>query len=659
MSLNTIALIVGVSNYESEDFTPLPAAQADAEHFARSLAHWGVPKQNIYLLNTPFVTQDVLTSTLQKIASLPGSYKFLFYFCGHGERTEDSYLNLSDSKLHLETFLEILYQLNAFAFYIFIDACQLRLNSILNPKLLDSKKSLFCLFSSGTLPSYENIDKKYGYFTSALIRALDIIQHLDRCPSRLISIIQKELKNNNLPLPEMYNIGTDSIAIVPQNDTSDFKKLLSAVYSCGIFINKSLFCQVFGIKIENVDLLEKQRLISYKNGIFQPDDILLEIAETSEIPVEQDLAKTYWFEQLQELPSHFETALHFVLTIQCFGYEPKFDSSLLSAFKILAKDLRALDVLLNSPSIYTSITPSGLFLAEVLIEMQQFELAKSLLDSTSSSYFHLLWRTGAFSDCIVEATAALSQLNSQDAKIPFYLHRGSAYYLLGDWKEAFCDFSTIKRYSKDIQMTGRARCMLGTIKGIRGIDLKKSKLEVESAAMMLLECGDLSGAWVGWNNLGEMMWKAKDFKTSEKYLLQALAISEKLANSSMLIETLRNFLQLELRSPNRSTSKMQALLYQIEFLLEKPLEVFESMQIFNTLCTAYYYLNDIPSAYKYLRKACPLTVKSREYHIYTLSNLSLLEQSNIYFEEALTLAKEGENFFAIDQIRSDHEFAGL
>ena len=30
--------------------------------------------------------------------------------------------------------------------------------------------------------------------------------------------------------------------------------------------------------------------------------------------------------------------------------------------------------------------------------------------------------------------------------------------------------------------------------------------------------GDRCAAWVGWNNLGEMMWKAGEWKDSKRYL---------------------------------------------------------------------------------------------------------------------------------------------
>ncbi len=642
-SIPTFALIIGVSNSQ---FDQLPAAKEDAAHLARSLAEWGIPRNNIFLLNGPQVMRAQLEENLAQLASIPGPFKLLFYFCGHGDRSRgqnpESSLIFSDGEIPLKSIFEVLYTLNTSALYIFIDACHLRLNSIVNPN-----RTLFCLLSSGIFPSYESVEHQYGYFTNALIKALNILRHTDRSPVRLLSLIQKELAAHGLPQPEMYNIGTHSIDLFPRIDET--KKAIAAVYSCGGFIDEELFCEVFGIGVKT---LEKSGLIFYDKGYWHLHDSLIEIAETEQLAVEQDLAKLYWSKQLEDRPNHFESALHFVITLQCFGYEPQYERLLKSAFKILRPDPRALSVLQKSPALYNHpYPPSAVYLAEILIELQQFDLAKTLLDKQSPTKTHLLWRTGSFSKCIDEATEQIDALSDPGAKIPYCFHRGTAHYFLGNWDRAHADFSFIERHSKDPQSIGRARCLLGTITGIRGLDLKNSKAQVESGVRMLMKSSDLAGAWVGWNNLGEMMWKAGELKSSGQYLQKALEIAE---TTAMLLETLRNMLQLELRSPHRSESKINALLNQIEPLLKKQLETFETMQLYNTLCTTYYYLGELGRAQEYLRKAVPLTILSKEYHIYTLSNLSLLERSNAYFEEALALAKEGKNLFAIEQIRHDH-----
>lgn len=637
-SLPTYALIIGISDYLSD---PLPAAKTDADRLANALIEWGVPKENILLLNGKVREWE---ESLIRLASLPGPFQLLFYFCGHGHRTSrlqpESYLIFSDGEVHLESALHSLFKLAATALYIFIDACHLRLNTLVNPKLLEevqgnpeSQKSFFCLLSSGISSSFEN--NEFGYFTNALIKGLNVIRQLDRSPIRLFKLVQRELYSQDLPEPEMYNIGITSIDFFPPllREKEDLKKALAAVYSCGIIIDAELFCRVFNV---HLTALEDFGLIFYENGSWHPHESLIEIVETEQLKIEEDLAKTYWFEQCKQLPDHFESALHFVLSLQCFGYEPQFEQHLMQAFQILVQN-KSWEVLKKCSGFYekNSSAPSATYLAEILLELQEFDLARSLLNEKSPSYCHLLWRSGDFLACVKTATKQMHRF-----------HRGIAHYFLGNWEEAYEDFSFIHRSSKDPQMVGRAKCLLGTINGIRGIDVKNSKAQIESAIAMLK---DPLGAWVGWNNLGEMMWKAGELKASEQYLLRALALAE---NSSMFLETYRNLIQLELRKANPSTAKLLDLLKLIDPLL--PPEPFEAMQIYNTLCTAYYYLNDLNSAQRYLRMAIPLTTISKEYHIYTLSNLSLLEQSNSYFEEALALAKKGDNRFAIEQIKQDH-----
>lgn len=692
MTTPIYAFVIGISNYLSNDFVPLPAAHSDADHFYRLLIQQGLPPTNIFLLNTPYVTSEQFFKSVEKLTSLMTPFQLLFYFCGHGYRSEGetplSYLIFSDSEvdqghcincIQLEMLLQNFCNMKTTALYFFIDACHLRLNSVFNPKLIEeiqgkkeSNKALFCLFSSGIFPSYESIQHQYGYFTEALIKALGIIQ-TDRSPEALYRLIQKELKKNNLPQPEMYNIGMHTLDVFPkisrqQSTEKEIKRAMGAIYSCGIVIDEALLCTVFDIEMETFKELEYLKYIFYEKGSWQPHDKLIEIVEREGVKLEPKLTKSYWFQQFNELLNHFEAAIHFVMSIQCFGYEPIYDDSLQSAYKILYKKTsQTLEILKKSADIYKNgiESKSGRYLAEILIDLQQFELSKAILNieltSEMTTYCHLLWRTGCFFDCIDKATKILETLSNAQTKIPYLWHRGTAHYLIGDWNKAQSDFSYIERYSNNSIYKGRSLCLLGTINGIRGIHFKESKAKIENSIKIVMKNGDTGGAWVCWNNLGEMMGKAGDFGLSQLYLKKALDTSQEVENNNMTLETLRNFVQLELRKPNSSPSLIQVLLEQIELLLTKPIEIFESMQIYNTLCSAYLFLDSPKIAQHYLKKAIPLTVLSKEYHIYTLSNLAkvckkykLKEKSNAYFQEALALARAGNNLFAIQELKQDH-----
>lgn len=214
MEVPFFAIIVGVSKYRSYLFDPLPAAKADALHLARSLVRWGIPESHIELLCNDFEKKETFDLCLQKIKALLGSFQLLFYFCGHGYRTKgshpESYLIFSDTEIdgdccksgiNLEYLLQEFTHMNTSSIYLFIDACHLRFNSIVNPKLIeeirgksDSKKSLFCLLSSGIFQSYESLSKKYGYFTEALIKSLSYVRQSDLSPDTLVQSVQEKLQ---------------------------------------------------------------------------------------------------------------------------------------------------------------------------------------------------------------------------------------------------------------------------------------------------------------------------------------------------------------------------------------------------------------------------------------------------------------------------------
>ncbi|MBA2367518.1 MAG: caspase family protein [Candidatus Protochlamydia sp.] len=694
MTIPIFALVIGVSNYLSKDFISLPAAKSDALNLARLLIEQGIPETNIYLLDSPYITNQQFSSCLEKIALLTTSFQLLFYFCGHGYRSEgqtpQSYLIFSDSTLNqglcsrgvqLEKLLQGFCKMKTTSIYVFIDACHLRLNTVINPKMIeeiqgktDSNKMLFCLFSSGILPSYESVQYKYGYFTEALIKALRDIVNTNLSPEALYRSIQKELKKNNLPQPEMYNIGMHSLDIFPKKPTGkrtekELEKAMGAIYSCGIVIDEALFCLVFDIKMKIFKELEYLGLIFYEKGSWHPHEKLNEIVEKERLKLQPDLTKSYWLQQYNELfHGHFEAAIHFVMSIQCFGYDSIFDEPLQSAFKVLYQhSSQSLEVLKKSVEIYKNgfESKSGLYLAEILIELQHFDLSKTLLNKetnfTSATYCHLLWRTGLFSECIHKATTSINTLSNAQSKISYLWHRGTSYYLTGDWNKAQSDFSFIECYSNNSLDVGRSLCLLGTLTGMRGLQIKESKAKIEKGIKIVIKSGDINGAWVGWNNLGEIIGKAGDFVLSELYLKKALDIAMEAKNNSMILETLRNFVQLELRKPSPSTSIIQILVEEIEQLLAKPIEVFECMQIYNTLCSAYFMMEKPKTAQLFLKKAIPWTALSKEYHIYTLSNLAhmckrykLKEKSNAYLHQALALAQSGNNLFALQQLQQLH-----
>jgi tetratricopeptide (TPR) repeat protein len=218
---STIAIVFGVSKDLGGHFHALPAAQIDAIHFARALSHWGVPEIALFLNE-----QATLENLHRWLSSRKTSYeKLIFYFCGHGQREIEkeaipsSDLVFYDGLLKLDSLIHKICQVGAEENYIFIDACSLRINTIVNPKLAEelkgqkhSHKSLFCLLSSGIQQSYEN--SRYGYFTNALLKSLAQLRKKEPDPTELFRTICAFLEKEGLPFPEMYNIGNQKISFL-------------------------------------------------------------------------------------------------------------------------------------------------------------------------------------------------------------------------------------------------------------------------------------------------------------------------------------------------------------------------------------------------------------------------------------------------------------
>ncbi len=258
MSFPTIAIIIGVSFYEREDILSLPAAQVDAVSFARALRNWGVPESNITLCLNADATQENIETILLALAKIEEKFKLIFYFCGHGYRESGelpkSYILLHNSyvegnkcfnAISLDFIVNNICKLNIVDSYILIDACYLRVNTIVNPKgETISNKSLFCLLSSGIEESFESERGLYGYFTDALLKSLCKIR-LKGALSEFLTDIHQQMESEGLPTPEMYNLGTQRISLVSQ----DQLPLLDG----GVVLRHELIAKIQDVCIQNRD----------------------------------------------------------------------------------------------------------------------------------------------------------------------------------------------------------------------------------------------------------------------------------------------------------------------------------------------------------------------------------------------------------------------
>ena len=228
IALKTIALIIGASEYIDPAFKQLPGASHDASNFSKALISWGLPPEWIITITNEKATKaEVIKAFYKCRAEFDVEAKFIFYFAGHGVRElDESFLVLQDTSsqdiantgLRLVELMQLIRTLRPIQTFMFIDACKLRLNNIDNP-LNDTEifstsnsKGLFCIFSSGTKPSYEDPALKSGYFTQALIKAIDQLRHLKQPTCHdILQKVENRLLQEQLPAPESYHVGSSNI----------------------------------------------------------------------------------------------------------------------------------------------------------------------------------------------------------------------------------------------------------------------------------------------------------------------------------------------------------------------------------------------------------------------------------------------------------------
>ena len=224
------------------------------------MTYWGISEVTLFLNEQ--ATTDAFNHFIALLSNKTEDYNLVFYFCGHGQRDAgiipNSYLLFFDNQLSLDSVSSRICQLRAQESYIFIDACSLRINSVLNPKLEEeinghkiSHKSLFCCLS-GIQESFEN--DRYGYFTDALLNTLARLRKTDLGSTQFINEVCKTLKANNLPLPEMYNIGNPRLSFltVPKTisgkDGLLYRPEMIAKIQDALIINRGKIGVLFGEK---------------------------------------------------------------------------------------------------------------------------------------------------------------------------------------------------------------------------------------------------------------------------------------------------------------------------------------------------------------------------------------------------------------------------
>lgn len=231
--MKTIVMAIGISNYQDDSFAFIQSAQVDAARFASAFISWGIPKEGINLLTNEKATKaNMIRAFNERRLDFVADAKLIFYFAGHGIRESgESFLVCHDSKkgevassaLRLVELMQLIQLLRPAQAFLFIDACNQRLNHLENPfqDIISPINShgLFCLFSSGIAKAGEELKYKQGSFTNALLKAIaELRSTLSVTCHDIVRKVSASLKNQSLSPPEVYHVGLENMWLLEKID---------------------------------------------------------------------------------------------------------------------------------------------------------------------------------------------------------------------------------------------------------------------------------------------------------------------------------------------------------------------------------------------------------------------------------------------------------
>ncbi|MGA8164739.1 MAG: FxSxx-COOH system tetratricopeptide repeat protein [Waddliaceae bacterium] len=165
-------------------------------------------------------------------------------------------------------------------------------------------------------------------------------------------------------------------------DAEETKKVIAAVYSCGVYYDKCLFMRVFHLEQKIVDFFEQAGLIVSIEDSFVPHPFLNECAEAEGLTTDSQAIFTYWYQQAASLPAHLEIAKSFILAIKCFGYQKEAEKCLYQAFNSLSVNKENLSYFIDGAEIDLSLpyrSSLTVYLANALKKLGENGLANQLL----------------------------------------------------------------------------------------------------------------------------------------------------------------------------------------------------------------------------------------------------------------------------------------
>jgi tetratricopeptide (TPR) repeat protein len=244
MAIQTLAIVIGISKYDSSQIPALKSPVRDAATVASAIEAWGIPRERIKLLAGQDATRTNILEALRiwPLRVTSAEFKLLFYFAGHGKRINEGNqwhsvlmpvdCNPADhfsSSLSVSDLLSAVSRVRPVEAFLFLDACGLRFDRIENPtseqkggipeaELFETPEpgALFCLCAAGPKSAYES--SAGGLFTKCLLKSFAKLRKARSTCQDLASEINTQLRDGLVQKPEMYHFGRIDIWPLPSHE---------------------------------------------------------------------------------------------------------------------------------------------------------------------------------------------------------------------------------------------------------------------------------------------------------------------------------------------------------------------------------------------------------------------------------------------------------
>ena len=443
----------------------------------------------------------------------------------------------------------------------------------------------------------------------------------------------------------------DPVRLLLDSATDGERRAMSSILTAGAYMDRPLFCDQFGILIEDLDRVASFGLAYFDGEVFQAHDGLRAFSES--LTVSEVEGVTYWDAQLRATPTVVSAAQLFAAKcIESGGLGASTEAitictQLLARVKDWPKLRGMADALATNPQVSSL---SKLVLAERLVRRADIDSVDRLLrsiefaelDELNQAFWRLIaseraWWFGEFQYAVTEArgVADVAAVYSPELWSRAQLNIGIAEWFLGEWDASVSSLLNAETSAESSPRTAAwASLMLATNLGQRGLDIDKAKERFLRSIQVLEELGDSQAVAIAWGNLGEMTWKLEDLPTARTQLTEGIKVAEHVCSSQQILEIRRNMLQVLLRALGPWSTELSNELDQCERLYRPALGPQSRMQYLNTICTIEIMRGHVERARELLVDLHPLTKGNLEYSTYTWGN-EVLYRALVFQEQGV------------------------